>query len=168
MGTDNRPIIAWMEFPLGSINYEIYLRKWHPSFGWQEYGKGSASGIPPLYLEGGISANAGDSGAPALAVETGLNNAYIAWGDFSSTIPPFYSQVYVRGAVVCPWDCDGSNDGNVNVVDLLALLAQWDITPPVNCTGGSCDFNGDGCTDVVDLLKLLAHYTTDPAGVGCP
>ena len=66
----------------------------------------------------------------------------------------------------CPWDCDGSCDGNVNVNDLLALLGQWDVTSPVNCTGGACDFNGDGCVDVVDLLKLLAHYA--PAGVGCP
>ncbi len=68
---------------------------------------------------------------------------------------------------VCPWDCDGSFDGNVNVGDLLALLGQYDSGAPDNCTGGSCDFNGDGCVDVVDLLKLLSHYTTDPGGIGC-
>ena len=68
----------------------------------------------------------------------------------------------------CPWDCDGSNDDNANVADLLALLAQYDANSPVGCTGGTCDFNGDGCVDVVDLLKLLAHYTFDPAGIGCP
>ncbi len=69
---------------------------------------------------------------------------------------------------VCPWDCDGSNDGNANVADLLAMLGQYDSSSPVLCDGGSCDFNGDGCVDVVDLLKLLAHYTTDPTGAGCP
>ena len=66
----------------------------------------------------------------------------------------------------CPWDCDGSADGAVNVVDLLALLGQYDAEAPNNCTGGACDFDGSGCVDVVDLLKLLNHY--DPAGVGCP
>ncbi len=68
--------------------------------------------------------------------------------------------------VICPWDCDGNNDGIVSVPDLLTLLGQYDPMSPNNCTGGSCDFNGDGCVDVVDLLKLLAHY--DPLGVGCP
>ncbi len=71
-------------------------------------------------------------------------------------------------ASICPWDCDGSNDGSVNILDLLSLLAQWDANAPVLCLGGSCDFNGDGCVDVIDLLKMLAHYTTDPAGIGCP
>lgn len=66
----------------------------------------------------------------------------------------------------CPWDCDGSDDGAVSVIDLLALLGQYDPQSPANCTGGACDYNGDGCVDVVDLLKLLSHY--DPAGIGCP
>ena len=68
----------------------------------------------------------------------------------------------------CPWDCDASNDGNVNVSDLLALLAQFDIDSPNNCTGGTCDYNADGCVDVLDLLKFLAHLTPDPSGIGCP
>ena len=59
-----------------------------------------------------------------------------------------------------------SGDGIVSVVDLLALLGQYDPTAPIGCTGGSCDFNGDGCVDVVDLLKLLGHYDRD--GAGCP
>ncbi len=68
----------------------------------------------------------------------------------------------------CPWDCDGSGDGNANVSDLLALLGQYDPAAPNTCTGGSCDYDGNGCVDVVDLLMLLAHYTTDPGGAGCP
>lgn len=69
----------------------------------------------------------------------------------------------------CPWDCDGSEDGNVNVADLLALLGQFDGNAPIKCTGGACDYNGDGCVDVTDLLKVLAHYNTDPVGgAGCP
>ncbi len=73
------------------------------------------------------------------------------------------------GGSHCPWDCDGSGDGNVNVSDLLALLGQYDPGAPGICDGGeSCDFGGNGCVDVSDLLKLLAHYTTDPSGTGCP
>ena len=53
----------------------------------------------------------------------------------------------------CPWDCAGADD-NVNVVDFLALLAQWG-------GAGTCDFNGDG-VDVVDFLIMLAHWGPCP------
>jgi hypothetical protein len=48
-----------------------------------------------------------------------------------------------------PADLD--NDGDVDVADLLALLAAWD-TP-------NGDLNGDGFTNVIDLLMLLAEWT---------
>ncbi len=68
---------------------------------------------------------------------------------------------------ICPWDCDGLDDGIVGVTDLLVLLAQYDPMAPDKCIGQTfCDYDGNGCVDVGDLLKLLAHY--DPAGVGCP
>ncbi len=68
----------------------------------------------------------------------------------------------------CPWDCDGSNDDNVNVTDLLTLLAQYDILAPAVCDGGeSCDYDGNGCVDVTDLLKMLSHFSLDPGGIGC-
>jgi hypothetical protein len=47
----------------------------------------------------------------------------------------------------CPWDC---GDGIVNVVDFLALLAQWGLA-------GSCDFDGGGVT-VTDFLEMLANW----------
>ena len=53
-------------------------------------------------------------------------------------------------ADACPWDCDGSADGNANVVDLLALLAAWGPNP-----GHPADFNGDGVVGTADLLALL-------------
>lgn len=68
----------------------------------------------------------------------------------------------------CPWDCDGSGDGNSNVSDLLAMLSEYDVSAPMNCDGGSCDYDGNHCVDVSDLLKLLSHYATDPSGIGCP
>ncbi len=87
-----------------------------------------------------------------------MNPTMQVTGDITMTLVP-----------PCPWDCDGSDDGNVNVTDLLALLAQYDPLAPAVCDGGeSCDYDGNGCVDVTDLLKLLSHYTNDPGGIGCP
>jgi photosystem II stability/assembly factor-like uncharacterized protein len=55
---------------------------------------------------------------------------------------------------LCPWDCDGANDGNVGVLDFLALLAQWE-------SPGSCDFDG-GRVGITDFLELLAHWGACP------
>ncbi len=54
----------------------------------------------------------------------------------------------------CPWDC-GDGDGQVAIVDLLALLAQWGGPGP-------CDFDGNGAVDIVDLLALLANWGPCP------
>ena len=54
----------------------------------------------------------------------------------------------------CPWDCGGDDDGNVGIVDFLALLAQWG-------TPGTCDFDGGG-VGIVDFLALLAHWGACP------
>ena len=66
------------------------MRKFSPIAGWHELGSGSASG-------GGVSANAGFSRFPALAVDThnNLNTPIVAWLDNSSGLP----QIYVRRAV---------------------------------------------------------------------
>jgi len=55
----------------------------------------------------------------------------------------------------CPWDCGGDDDGDVGIVDFLALLAEWDLvdTP--------CDFDGGG-VGIVDFLKLLANWGPCP------
>ena len=49
----------------------------------------------------------------------------------------------------CPWDC-GAADGNVGIVDFLALLAQWGGP-------GMCDFDGGG-VGITDFLALLAEW----------
>ncbi len=54
----------------------------------------------------------------------------------------------------CPWDCDGSGDGVVGIVDFLALLGQWEGP-------GSCDFDGGG-VGIVDFLNLLANWGDCP------
>jgi hypothetical protein len=53
----------------------------------------------------------------------------------------------------CPLDC-GDGDGNVGVVDFLALLAQWG-------TAGSCDVDGGG-VGVTDFLAMLAAWGPCP------
>ena len=55
----------------------------------------------------------------------------------------------------CPWDCGGDNDGDVGIVDFLAVLAQWDMV------GTSCDFDGGG-VGIIDFLKLLANWGPCP------
>jgi hypothetical protein len=49
----------------------------------------------------------------------------------------------------CPWDC-ADGDGQVGIVDFLALLTDWGNT-------SDCDFDGGG-VDIVDFLKLLANW----------
>jgi hypothetical protein len=54
----------------------------------------------------------------------------------------------------CPWDCFDGN-GDVGLLDFLALLAEWGLV------GAPCDFNGDG-VNIVDFLKLLGHWGPCP------
>ena len=51
----------------------------------------------------------------------------------------------------CPWDCQATPNGSVDVPDLLALLATWSGPGP-------CDFDGSGTVAVPDLLGLLANW----------
>jgi len=54
---------------------------------------------------------------------------------------------------MCPWDC-GAADGNVGIVDFLALLAQWGGP-------GMCDFDGGGVA-ITDFLTLLEQWGPCP------
>ncbi len=56
----------------------------------------------------------------------------------------------------------GGGDGMVDVLDLLALLANWGPCPapcPPSCTG---DLNGDCVVDPFDVAALLANWGTCP------
>ena len=71
------------------------------------------------------------------------------------------SSVWVNNALVvfslespCPWDC-GDSDGEVGIVDFLALLGEWGVA------GGSCDFDGGG-TGITDFLALLGNWGPCP------
>ncbi|MCH2135953.1 MAG: dockerin type I domain-containing protein [Phycisphaerales bacterium] len=53
-------------------------------------------------------------------------------------------------APATPGDIDG--DGDVDIEDLLALIAAWGSNDP------AADINGDGTVNVDDLMALLANY----------
>jgi hypothetical protein len=53
----------------------------------------------------------------------------------------------------CDEDCASPSDDEVNIIDLLALLAEWG-------TNGDCDFDGGGIS-VTDLLQMLAAWGGD-------
>jgi hypothetical protein len=60
----------------------------------------------------------------------------------------------------CPWDCGDPADGSVNIVDFLALIAQW------GQVGTSCDVNGGG-VDVTDFLEMIANWGPCPVVGAC-
>jgi len=108
------------------------------------------NGISPGDFSGQSVSGAGDvngDGVPDLLVgahgadpggNSGAGESYVVFGPSSS----------------CPWDC-ADGDGNVGIVDFLALLAEWDQV------GTPCDFDGGG-VGIVDFLKLLANWGACP------
>jgi hypothetical protein len=58
-------------------------------------------------------------------------------------------------AAPCPWDCDGSGDGDIGIEDFLAVLGQWGGP-------GSCDFDGSGGVGIEDFLKILGVWGPCP------
>jgi hypothetical protein len=57
------------------------------------------------------------------------------------------------GLVPCPTDCASGGDGEVDVTDLLEVLAEWGTPGP-----HECDVNDDSAVDVQDLLDVLDEW----------
>ncbi|MHC4220079.1 MAG: hypothetical protein ACYSU7_16665 [Planctomycetota bacterium] len=55
----------------------------------------------------------------------------------------------------CPWDCQGTPNGEVDVPDFLAILSQWGQVET------SCDFDGGGVS-ITDFLEFLANFGPCP------
>ncbi len=66
-----------------------------------------------------------------------------------------FRAVFNAGAPPCPWDCGDSGDGNVGIVDFLALLGEW------GQVGTPCDVD-DGGVGINDFLALLANWGPCP------
>ena len=90
-------------------------------------------------------------------------------GQFDSAnlpMTPSGVQLYMRhlpdrvrlfvGPEPCPWDCEGSEDGVVDISDFLAILAEWGMENTL------CHF-GDGPTvGIVEFLAILGHWGACP------
>jgi hypothetical protein len=58
---------------------------------------------------------------------------------------------YGIGVAICPADCRQTPDGDVNVVDFLAMLARWGDA----AGGGPCDVDYDAVIGPADFLALV-------------
>lgn len=99
----------------------------------------SGSFVQELALPSGVSSLSG------IGLDDGAGEAWVAGTSGNAWRLDGLAQVS------CEWDLNG--DGDVGIVDLLALLAAWGTAP---C--GPPDFNGDGTVGIVDLLEFLANW----------
>jgi hypothetical protein len=104
--------------------------------------------------------------AAAVSYRAGEHPRYVAVGDLDgaggpelAVADPSSDEVFVLLNLCpdepCPWDCQSEPNGQVDVGDFLALLAQW------GQVGAPCDFDGGGVA-VTDFLLLLAHWGPCP------
>ncbi len=103
-----------------------------------------SDGVQALQFQGpfnALSTNNADDYALTSGGSVWVNNAAASFGLLDSEL--------------CPWDCGGDNDGDVGIVDFLALLAEWDLVDT------RCDFDGGG-VGIVDFLQLLANWGPCP------
>ena len=63
--------------------------------------------------------------------------------------------IHVPAPLPCPADSGG--DGEVNILDLLGVIAVWGP-----CVGCPEDSNGDGVVDILDLLAVIAAWGACP------
>jgi len=82
---------------------------------------------------------------------------YTEPADLTDSAHPIYKLdlVQLAAGAPCPWDCDGSDDGVVRIVDFLALLGQWGTVDT------TCDFNGGG-VGIAEFSQLLGHWGPCP------
>ena len=57
----------------------------------------------------------------------------------------------VESEALCEEDL--TNDGTVNIHDLLTLVNQWG-----ECEGCAADFDGDGVVSVQDIIRLISAW----------
>jgi hypothetical protein len=109
------------------------------TYQWRKFGNPIAGATDPVYQV--LSASLGHTGNYDVVVtnicgEVISDTATVNVQDCS---PP------------CPWDCQTTPDGAVNITDFLAMLAQW------GQVGTSCDFDGGG-VGITDFLDLIGFW----------
>ena len=129
---------------------------------WEAYG------VPPAWENyiAGVGSNTNGASGPAPAgctppcdASIGLSIPVTGLGSGASTtvvVRTTFGAASPQGAICepCTWDC-GDSDGEVGIVDFLALLAQW------GQAGTPCDFDGGG-VGITDFLVLLANWGLCP------
>lgn len=86
-----------------------------------------------------------------LGLDVAGNRAYPAYLSTAGGDP----DIYVH-EILHTLSGDLNDDGRVNVIDLLTLIAAWGACPAGDCPG---DLTGDAVVDVQDLLFMLARWT---------
>jgi hypothetical protein len=121
-----------------------------------------AEGQPPLGYQwrknGAILPGATGSTYSIASATLGHAGTYdVVVSDICGLVDSSPAQLIVDdcGPPPCPWDCQFIPDRFVNVVDFLAMLAQW------GQVGTSCDFDGGG-VGVTDFLLLLGNWGPCP------
>ncbi|MHC4218277.1 MAG: hypothetical protein ACYSU7_07440 [Planctomycetota bacterium] len=89
-----------------------------------------------------------------------VDNDSLDWFDTEtqvgfSSFPGLDVAAGVSDTLPCPWDCQPVPNGNVDVPDFLAILAQW------GQVGTSCDIDGGGVS-VTDFLIYLSKFGPCP------
>jgi hypothetical protein len=110
-------------------------------------GFGSPIGDRVVVLDGtdwGVTQDVGDYG---VFFDPETQQAF-AWANVD------VAQDFGLGIPLCPSDCRQTPDGEVGVVDFLALLARWGDA----AGGGPCDVDFDGIIGPADFLILLDDW----------
>jgi uncharacterized membrane protein len=135
-------------------NYQVgFLLTHRPGYGNDETVSVNIDGSPIF-----VTAHPEDAFTPTTADFTATSDTHVL--AFVNDSPGGDKSVFVDEVTVSstvgqptgsgsPGDLDG--DGNVDVADLLLLLASFG-------TSSAGDCNGDGVTDVADLLILLSNF----------
>ncbi|MBI3856670.1 MAG: hypothetical protein HY293_13365 [Planctomycetes bacterium] len=130
LDASGNPVVAWRDTTPG--NSEIYLKRWNGS-AWVELG-GSATA-------GGISATAGTSVAPSLALDAS-GNPVVAWADNT----PGTFQIFLRRWTGTAWMAHGTSGsgmglsatGNDSLLPSLALDASGNpVVSWIDSTGAT-------------------------------
>ncbi|MFK7959848.1 MAG: hypothetical protein AB8G96_04915 [Phycisphaerales bacterium] len=103
-------------------------------------GGGGASVAGDLHLLGTIGQP--DAGGPATGGDWSITGGFLVGGSGGGTPP-------------CPNDIDGS--GEVDFVDILAVLSNWGT-----CPGCPADLDGNGAVDFGDILQVLSNFGPCP------